>query len=170
MSDSFVTLPGSSVHVISQARILEWVSISFSKWSSWPTDWTWISFTAAGIFFTTEQLSKPGGGDGGGFCGGAASCFSFMEICFFFLSVLFFHILYSWSLNNMGLNCASPLAWGYFSVVNSIVLRGSCLFECKDVEKPQIRRLNCKLYTQINPWVVQCSTVLSLRYLKKKKN
>ena len=28
--------PGSSVHGILQARILEWVAISFSKGSSWP--------------------------------------------------------------------------------------------------------------------------------------
>ena len=30
--------PGSSVHEISQARILEWVAISFSRGSSWPWD------------------------------------------------------------------------------------------------------------------------------------
>ena len=30
------SLPGSSVHGISQARILEWVAISFSRGSSWP--------------------------------------------------------------------------------------------------------------------------------------
>ena len=30
--------PGSSVHGISQARILEWVAISFSRGSSWPRD------------------------------------------------------------------------------------------------------------------------------------
>ena len=35
--------PGSSVHVISQARILEWVVISFSRGSSWPRDWTQVS-------------------------------------------------------------------------------------------------------------------------------
>ena len=34
------SLPGSSVHGISQARILEWVAISFSRGSSWPRDWT----------------------------------------------------------------------------------------------------------------------------------
>ena len=28
--------PGSSIHGILQARILEWVAISFSKGSSWP--------------------------------------------------------------------------------------------------------------------------------------
>ena len=32
--------PGSSVHGISQARILEWVAISFSKGSSQPGDQT----------------------------------------------------------------------------------------------------------------------------------
>ena len=32
--------PGSSVHGISQARILEWVAISFSRGSSWPRDGT----------------------------------------------------------------------------------------------------------------------------------
>ena len=30
------SLPGTSVHGISQARILEWVAISFSRRSSWP--------------------------------------------------------------------------------------------------------------------------------------
>ena len=35
--------PGSSVHGILQARILEWVDIPFSKRSFWPRDWTRIS-------------------------------------------------------------------------------------------------------------------------------
>ena len=35
--------PGSSAHGISQARILEWVAISFSRGSSWPRDRTCIS-------------------------------------------------------------------------------------------------------------------------------
>ena len=33
--------PGSSVHGILQARILEWVVISFSRGSSQPRDQTW---------------------------------------------------------------------------------------------------------------------------------
>ena len=37
------SLPGSSVHGILQARILEWVTISFSRGSSWPRDWTQVS-------------------------------------------------------------------------------------------------------------------------------
>ena len=35
--------PGSCVHGISQARILYWVAISFSRGSSWPRDWTHLS-------------------------------------------------------------------------------------------------------------------------------
>ena len=37
------SLPGSSVHGILQARILQWVAISFSKGSSQPRDWSCIS-------------------------------------------------------------------------------------------------------------------------------
>ena len=35
--------PDPSIHGISQARMLEWVAITFSRGSSWPTDWTWVS-------------------------------------------------------------------------------------------------------------------------------
>ena len=35
--------PGSSVHGIFQARILEWVAISFSRGSSRPRNWTRVS-------------------------------------------------------------------------------------------------------------------------------
>ena len=35
--------PGPSVHGIFQARILEWVAISYSKGSSQPRDWTHVS-------------------------------------------------------------------------------------------------------------------------------
>ena len=37
------SLPGSSVHGILQARVLEWVAISFSRGSSWPRDRTQVS-------------------------------------------------------------------------------------------------------------------------------
>ena len=43
--------PGSSVHGIFQARILEWVAIPFSRGSSPPSDQTYISW-AAGRFLT----------------------------------------------------------------------------------------------------------------------
>ena len=38
------SLPGSSIHGILQARILEWVAISFSRGSSRPRDWTNVSY------------------------------------------------------------------------------------------------------------------------------
>ena len=44
--------PGSSVHGISQARILEWLSISFSRGSSQPSNQTWVP-CIAGWFFTS---------------------------------------------------------------------------------------------------------------------
>ena len=52
--------PGSSVHEISQARILEWVAISSSKWSSWRRYWTHISQSSAlvGRFLITEPPRK----------------------------------------------------------------------------------------------------------------
>ena len=37
------SLPGSSLHGILQARVLEWVAVSFSKGSSRPRDQTWAS-------------------------------------------------------------------------------------------------------------------------------
>ena len=53
--------PGSSVHGILQARIPEWVAMSFSRGSSWPRDWTLVS-CIAGKFFTvwaTRETSSP---------------------------------------------------------------------------------------------------------------
>ena len=41
---------GFSVHGISQAKILEWVAISFSGGSSWPRNWTCIPSIADGFF------------------------------------------------------------------------------------------------------------------------
>ena len=49
--------PGSSVHGILQARILEWVAIPFSRGSSWPRGQTWISCTA-GRFFTIWAIRE----------------------------------------------------------------------------------------------------------------
>ena len=58
-AQSFLTLrhpmncdpPGSSIHGISQARLLEWVAISCSKGSSWPRDWTHISCIGRWILY-----------------------------------------------------------------------------------------------------------------------
>ena len=50
--------PGSSGHGILQARILEWVAISFSRGSSRPRDTAHIS-CLAGRFLTTESPGNP---------------------------------------------------------------------------------------------------------------
>ena len=47
--------PGSSVHGILQARILEWVAIAFSRGFSQPRDRIWVS-SMAGIFFTIWSI------------------------------------------------------------------------------------------------------------------
>ena len=49
--------PGSSVQGILQARILEWVAMPFSRWSSQPRDQTCFS-CIAGRFFTAELTPK----------------------------------------------------------------------------------------------------------------
>ena len=50
--------PGSSDHGISQARVLEWVAISFSRGSFPPRDQTRVS-CLTGKFFTTEPPGNP---------------------------------------------------------------------------------------------------------------
>ena len=50
-------LPGSSDHGIFQVRVLERVVISFSRGSSQPRDWTWVSLIA-GRNFTIWATGK----------------------------------------------------------------------------------------------------------------
>ena len=51
------SLPGFSGCGILQARILEWVAFPFSRKSSWPRDWTWVSHIA-GRFLTIWGARK----------------------------------------------------------------------------------------------------------------
>ena len=67
MSDSCDTLDCSLSGPLSlgilQARILEWVTISFPRGSSWPRDWTLISCIAVSLLFCRQilyQLSPEG--------------------------------------------------------------------------------------------------------------
>ena len=51
--------PGFPVHEIFKARVLEWVVISFSRGSSQPRDWTWVSCMVGRCFFhLSHQESK----------------------------------------------------------------------------------------------------------------
>ena len=53
------SLPGSSVHGIFQARVLEWVAIPFSQGSSWPWDWTWVSCITGGFLTVSATREAP---------------------------------------------------------------------------------------------------------------
>ena len=56
------SLPGSSVHQMFQARILECVAISSSKGSFWPSDQThvsFVSFIGRPIYFHSHHLGSP---------------------------------------------------------------------------------------------------------------
>ena len=52
-------LPGSSVHGILQARILEWVVIHFSRESSRLRDGTWVSCIAGRFFMVWAIREAP---------------------------------------------------------------------------------------------------------------
>ena len=54
------SLPGSSVHGILQARMLECVAISFSRRSSHPKDWTCISCVSCMDPLPVYHLGSPG--------------------------------------------------------------------------------------------------------------
>ena len=52
-------LPGSSIRGILQARVLEWVAISFPRRSSQPRDRTWVSHIAGRCFniWATKEVA-----------------------------------------------------------------------------------------------------------------
>ena len=54
--------PGSTAHEVFQARILEWVAISYSRRAPWPRDATLVSWIARQVFYhwaTREALKGP---------------------------------------------------------------------------------------------------------------
>ena len=53
------SLPGFSIHGIFQARVLEWVAISFPRGSSWHRDWYPVSRTAGRCFILWATREAP---------------------------------------------------------------------------------------------------------------
>ena len=53
--------PGSTVHELLQARILEWIVFPFSRESSWSRDQIWVSCIAGGFFtvWATKEAHIP---------------------------------------------------------------------------------------------------------------
>ena len=54
------SLPDSSVHGIFQARILGWVAMPSSRGSSWPRDWTHVSYVSCNWLVGSLPLVPPG--------------------------------------------------------------------------------------------------------------
>ena len=52
------SLPDSCVHGILQARMLEWVAVSFSRGSSQPGDWTHVSCIAGRFHLNHQGIPK----------------------------------------------------------------------------------------------------------------
>ena len=95
--------PGSSVHGILQARILEWVSISFSRASSWSRNQTQVSHSPA-RFFTIWTTRK--------------ALDHVYKICIEFVTVLLlFYVLVLWP-------------WGMFPVDLSSLTRDWTCIPC----------------------------------------
>ena len=101
--------PGSSVYGILQARILEWVAISSSRGSSWPRDWTRVSWVA-GRFVTTWATRE------------ALKHFEFTKEhhCCLFLgspACTYIQLLFEFVTAHQGLPCTIRLPHTVFSVV-----------------------------------------------------
>ena len=105
-------LPGSSVHWISQARILESIAFSFSRGSSLPRDWTPVSCIGRWILYHWATREAP-----------IIYCkvqYSFLEqssgnlgvtFCFLFPSHFDFHLFFSISnASNLAYHQISDLA------------------------------------------------------------
>ena len=94
------SLPCSSIHGIFQARVLEWGAISFSRGSSQPRDWTWVSCIVGRRFtiWATREVSS--------------------------LSQLFF-----WTLRSNGYTCPFSFAFCFFfSYFKGLLRQPFCLF------------------------------------------
>ena len=111
--------PGFPVHGILQARILEWIPISFSRGSSQTRGWTWVSYIA-GTFFTFPFYW-------------ATFFFSFFFIYLFFFWIKKFQRFKKWDLiawggwGRLGLNGKSLLNQTFF-------LQNWKLFICKSLD------------------------------------
>ena len=59
------SLWGSSIHGIFQARVLDWVAVSFSRGSHWPKDWTQVSSIASCLSHqgSSSYKGSPVGGE-----------------------------------------------------------------------------------------------------------
>ena len=107
--------PGSSVHGI-QARLLEWVAISFSRGSSWPRDRTWFS-CIEGRFFTVWATRE-------------AQC---MKLSFSSLTLLAIY----------GLQLDNAWIWVHFTILATHIWFSQMSCVCKAWRQNQIVYFRC---------------------------
>ena len=115
--------PGSSVHGLFQARILEWVAMSSSRGSSWPRNRTRICCVSciAGTFFTHWGTWEAPAKDIAGLLGGTQktdSTFSFWWISFYLVMLRgltcswFLHLSSVWETKDPHFSLTWPLTPG----------------------------------------------------------
>ena len=150
------TPPGSSVHGIFQARILEWVAIALSRRSSQPRDQTCVSRVSciAGGFFPAESpgrnvilflqqnesvISTPSS---------KYSIFFHLTCGAIFNHMLSFPIC-NWLLNNTGLNCEGLLIYRLFLINIYYITYDPWLVVSTEVEL-WTQRANCKVIHRLH--------------------
>ena len=118
-------LPGSSIRGIFQARILEWVAISFSRGFSKTRDWTWVSRIVDRCFtiWATKEVNVP------------LVSLIFLKISLDFPIILFSSISWHWLLRKAFLSLLASLwnsafKWVYLSFpplpFTSLLFTGIC--------------------------------------------
>ena len=129
VSSSFVTLkdyspPGFSVHRISQARILEWVVISFSRASYWSRDQTRVSYVSCigrHVLYHLVPVEEEEG-----MCQSGRGCVSF------FLSVVVHRWTESWTkAGGLTYRQRGRVTWGRPLGINSILWVNNSDWEAK---------------------------------------
>ena len=98
LNSMYYSLPGSSVHGISQARTLEWVAVSFSSEYSWPRNWTHVFCIGRWILLLLNH-------QGNCFC--VRTCFSFA--------------ITRWSRLTLGISCHNTVInWPHHNITISL--------------------------------------------------
>ena len=99
--------PGSSVHRVLQARILEWGAISFSRGSSRPRGGAWVSFMAGRSFTVWSTREAQWELTGGGIETGPAGCALWLALP----RGAFGHIWGRFGWSQLGAGCAPGPWW-----------------------------------------------------------
>ena len=162
------SLPGSAVHGILQARILECIAIPFSRGFSQPRDWTWVSFTTGSLYHLSYQEAI---------------------VCFIYLYIYFFHDnkKCKWGMNKplsvcKPIRCGClkccilvhlPLSWGYTRGIRDFcgkhtqiktTLPTLCLYVCVHIDIQIYMGIYIYTYFVVVVLVAKaCSTLCNLR-------